>query len=153
MISRFLGNPIALFIYCNNHRFSAANTDVHFLSVYIWTGFTQHILIEHALFLHKNSADMKKSSCFRATSSIGLSQTISNWMQQSSSCEVNTRPATQEQRVLLKPNFRHFNVLTTFRHWDLTLGILMGFTPSHPVSYISILPATSTYSRRFLQIF
>jgi len=39
-------------------------------------------------------------------------------MQQSSSWEVNTRPATQEQRVLRKPNFRQFNVLTTFRPWD-----------------------------------
>jgi hypothetical protein len=97
-------------------------------------------------FLQKNTADTKESSCFRATFSSGLSQTISNWMQQSSSWEVNMRPATQEQRVLRNPNFRRFNVFTTFRHWDLSPGIKMGFTPSHPVSYISILPATSTYS-------
>jgi len=104
-------------------------------------------------FLHKNTADMKKSSCFRVTSPTGLSQTISNWMQQSSSWDVNMCPATQEQRVLRQPNFRQFNVFTTFRHWHQTPGILMGFTPSHPVSYISILPATTTSSRRLLQIF
>jgi len=49
------------------------------------------------------------------------------------------RPATQEERVLRNPNFRQFNVFTAFSHWDLTTSILMGFTPSNPVSY-SIYP-------------